>query len=148
MILGPGAPRLRLVLPVIGVSLELLLPPKPPAGPLARRQTAIPLIWNPPARLEHAAATSAPPTRHRSAPPQSRAKVNQPDGRRCNSSPRPRTQSIGSVGPFSRAKLDHFWRAPKLYLKTFDFPIRTLFQNSCRPCENSAWGIHESQAPY
>src|SRR5271165_498180 len=40
-------------------------------------------------------------------------RVNQPDGRRCNSSPRPRTQSIGSVGPFSRAKLDHFWRAPK-----------------------------------
>src|SRR5271165_3962335 len=41
-------------------------------------------------------------------------RVNQPDGRRCNSSPRPRTQSIGSVGPFSRAKLDHFWRAPKV----------------------------------
>src|SRR5271166_5727910 len=40
-------------------------------------------------------------------------RVNQPDRRRCNSSPRPRTQSIGSVGPFSRAKLDHFWRAPK-----------------------------------
>src|SRR5208337_1108963 len=74
MILGPGAPRLRLVQPVIGVILELPLPPKPPAGPLARRRTAIPLIWNSPARLEHAAATSAPPTRHGSAPPQSRAK--------------------------------------------------------------------------